>query len=47
METPKYIGWQFSKSILMRKKKQNGDYNVRDFGRFLFGMSPDVPAFKA
>ena len=34
-----------SKSILMRKE-QNGDFNVRYFRRFLFGMSPDVPTLK-
>ena len=27
-------------------KRQNGECNVRNFRRFLFGMSPDVPAFK-
>ena len=25
---------------------QNGECNVRNFRRFLFGMSPDVPAFR-
>ena len=27
-------------------KKQNGESNVRNFRRFLFGMSLDVPALK-
>ena len=27
-------------------KRQNGECNVRIFRRFLFGMSPDVRAFK-
>ena len=27
-------------------KKQNGEWNVRNFRRFLFGMSPDVPEFQ-
>ena len=27
-------------------KKVNGECNVRNFGRFLFGMSPNVPKFK-
>ena len=27
-------------------KRQNGECNVRNFRRFLFGMSPDIPAFK-
>ena len=27
-------------------KKENGECNVRHFTPFLFGMSPDVPAFK-
>ena len=27
-------------------KMQNGECNVKNFRRFLFGLSPDVPAFK-
>ena len=27
-------------------KRQNDECNVRNFRRFLFGMNPDVPAFK-
>ena len=27
-------------------RRQNGKCNVRNFKQFLFGMSPDVPAFK-
>ena len=30
----------------MREKKQNGDRNVRNFRRFLFGMSPKVSPVK-
>ena len=37
--------WQFSSSILMRKK-QNGDCNIRNFRRFLYGKISNVPAFK-
>ena len=29
-----------------KKKSQNGECNVRNFRRFFFGMSFDVPAFK-
>ena len=28
------------------RKRQNGECNIRNFKRFLFGMSPDIPAFK-
>ena len=42
---PKYIDWQFSRSILIRKK-QNANCNVRKFRRFLFDLSPVVPVFK-
>ena len=28
-------------------EKQNGESNVTNFRRFLFGVSPEVPAFKA
>ena len=28
------------------RKMQNGECNVRNFRRFLFGVSSDVPAFK-
>ena len=38
----KYSGWQFSLGIFLLKR-QNGGCNVRNF---LFGISPDVPAFK-
>ena len=38
-------GWPFILSIVY-DKRQNGECNVRKFRRFLFGMSPDVPAFK-
>ena len=27
-------------------KRQNGECNVANFRRFLFGMGPDVPTFK-
>ena len=27
-------------------KNANGECNVKNFRRFLFGLSPDVPAFK-
>ena len=27
-------------------RRQNGECNVRHFRGFLFGMSPDVPAFE-
>ena len=27
-------------------KRQNGEIYIRNFRQFLFGMSPDVPAFK-
>ena len=32
--------------VFSGEKKQNGDCNVRNFRRFLFGMSPDVPTVK-
>ena len=35
---------QFEVFLLM--KRLNGKCNVRNFRRFLFGMSPDVPVFK-
>ena len=35
---------QFDFFFLIRR--QNGECNVRSFREFLFGMSPDVPAFK-
>ena len=28
------------------RRKQNGDFNVRNFRWFLFGMSPDLPTVK-
>ena len=28
------------------KREQNGNFNVLNFRRFLFGMSPDVPTVK-
>ena len=28
------------------RKRQNGEFNVRNFRCFFFGMSSDVPAFK-
>ena len=37
----------FSLNIFFSMKRQNGECNVRNFRRVLFGMSPDVPAFKA
>ena len=43
--TPKYLGWQFSESILMRRK-QNDVFNVWNFRRFLFCMSSNVPTVK-
>ena len=38
------IAIQFQYFFLIRR--QNGECNVRNFRRFLFGMSLDVPAFK-
>ena len=32
--------------VFFLTKKQNDECYVRNFRRFLFGMSPDVPAFK-
>ena len=34
------------RSVFLLRKRQNGECNVRNFRRFLFGKSPDVPAFK-
>ena len=36
----------FSDKKQTNKQKQNGECNVRNLRRFLFGMSADVPAFK-
>ena len=38
------MGIQFE--YFFQIKRQNGECNVRNFRRFLFGMSPVVPAFK-
>ena len=35
---------QFEYLVLL--KRQNGEWNVRNFRGFLFGMSPDVQVFK-
>ena len=35
-----------SVSVFFLIRRQNGKCNVRNFRRFLFGMSPDVLAFK-
>ena len=32
--------------VFVLLKRQNGECNVRNFRRFLFGMSPDVPVFE-
>ena len=32
--------------VFFLMKKSNGKYKIRNFRRFLFGMSPAVPAFK-
>ena len=39
-----WMATQFEYFFLI--KRQNGECNVRNFRRFFFGMSPDVPAFK-
>ena len=41
-----YIFLIKNKQTNKQKQKQNGTWNVRNFRQFIFGMSPDVPAFK-
>ena len=41
----KYSGWPFTLRIFLIRR-QNGECKVRNFRRFLVGMSFDVPAFE-
>ena len=45
MENVSTQGGNLAKVFFMRKR-QNGECNVRNFWRLLFGMSSDIPAFK-
>ena len=43
---PKDSGWPFNLRVFFSDKRHNSECNFGNFRRFLFGMSPDVPAIK-